>query len=129
MGSEEASRLVEANVVAFTAQKLSVRREKLSTNTRLAQDLGMDGDDAVDIFNEFGSTFGVDLHGLHANWERHFLQEGGPSSLGAMVVICGCVTAGFLLRDLVGTHYKRAPLRSRLRASVQHNLRKEHPRD
>jgi len=62
----------------------------------------MDGDDAVEFFREFGEKFTVDLHGLYANWERHFLPEGGSGGLTTIAVICGCITAGFMLKDFVG---------------------------
>lgn len=86
----------------FTAQHWRVRKNrKLTSDTRLAQDLGMDGDDAVEFFEKFGQEFGVDLYELNAHWRQHFAPE-GSGSLGAMVTIVLCITAGFWLRDAIG---------------------------
>jgi len=40
------------------------------------QDLGMDGDDAVEFFEAFGQTFSVDLARLWQHWHHHFAPEG-----------------------------------------------------
>jgi hypothetical protein len=61
----------------------------------------MDGDDAVEFFEKFAEEFKVDLHDLRIHWNRHFAAE-GSLSLGAMVTIVACITAGFWLRDAVG---------------------------
>ena len=47
------------------------------------------------------AKFKVDLHDLGTHWDCHFLPEGGPSPV-SVVVICACITAGFMLRDFVG---------------------------
>ncbi len=93
---------LEQQVLSFTATRLGVRRSKVTNSARLAQDLGMEGEDAVELFRDFGQRFNVDLHGLYANWERHFSPEVGGPTLAAIAVICGCVTAGFMLKDFVG---------------------------
>ena len=67
----------------------------------MAQDLGMDGDDATEFFTEFSEKFKVDLHDLGTHWDCHFVPEGGPPLI-SVVVICGCITAGFMLWDYVG---------------------------
>ncbi len=46
----------------------------LCRTTRLGEDLGMDGDDAVDFFEDFAETFRVDLADMR--WDRHFGPEG-----------------------------------------------------
>jgi hypothetical protein len=94
---------LEDHVLDFTAQQWCVRRQKLSTNTQLAQNLGMAGDDAVEFFEKFGKEFRVNLEDLETRWDRHFFpQGGGGPSLEAIAVICLCVTAGCLLRHYVG---------------------------
>ncbi len=93
---------IEERVMRFTAQHWPVRKNrKLTTGTRLAQDLGMDGDDAVEFFDAFRQEFGVDLADLDVHWNQHFAPEGSPS-FGVMVVICVCITAGFWVRDAIG---------------------------
>lgn len=97
----EETDLVEERVIRFTAQHWPVRKgQKLTSGTRLAQDLGMDGDDAIEFFEKFAAEFKVDLHDLRVHWNQHFAPE-GSLSLGAMVAIVLCITAGFWLRDRV----------------------------
>jgi hypothetical protein len=91
---------LEENVLSFTRDHWPIpRRHKLSLETRIAHDLGMDGDDAVEFFKDFGEKFNVDFADLR--WDRHFAPEGG-GSLGALIVLCLCVTAGFWLHELFG---------------------------
>jgi Protein of unknown function (DUF1493) len=93
---------LEENVLTFVSNHwLIPRRHKLSVKTRLAQDLGMDGDDAVKFFKDFGHKFNVDFADLHIRWNQHFAPEGG-GSFGVVVVLCLCVTAGFWLHDTFG---------------------------
>ena len=92
----------DERVMQFTAQHWRVRKGlRLTTDTRLAQDLGMDGEDAVEFFDEFQRDFGVDLVDLHMHWDQHFSPE-GTLSLGALVAIVLCITAGFWLRGALG---------------------------
>ena len=92
----------EERVVQFTAQHWHIRKNRrLTTDTRLAQDLGMDGEDAVEFFDEFQRDFGVDLVDLHMHWDQHFSPE-GTLSLGALAAIVLCITAGFWLREAIG---------------------------
>jgi hypothetical protein len=88
----------EERVFRFTTQHWPARKGRsLTPETRLAQDLGMDGDDAVKFFDAFQRDFGVDLEDLHMRWDQHFSPE-GTLSLGALVTIVLCITAGFWLR-------------------------------
>jgi acyl carrier protein len=92
----------EERVVSFTAKHWRIRKDRrLTADTRLAQDLGMDGEDAVEFFDEFQRDFGVDLVDLHMHWDQQFSPE-GTLSLGALAAIVLCITAGFWLREAVG---------------------------
>lgn len=53
---------------------------------RLVQDLGMDGDDTVDFFNNVHERFHTDLTHLHEHWSEHFGRE-GFSCLNGLVII------------------------------------------
>lgn len=93
---------LEERVIRFTAQHWPPRKGcEIKPDTRLSQDLGIEGDDAIEFFEEFEREFGVDITDLHLHWSQHFAPE-GSLSLGVMVVLVFCVTAGFWLRDLVG---------------------------
>lgn len=92
----------EERVMRFTAQHWPVRKGRsLTPETRLAQDLEMDGDDALEFFDAFQRDFGVDLEDLHMHWDQHFSPE-GTLSLGALVTIVLCITAGFWLHGAIG---------------------------
>jgi acyl carrier protein len=80
MVAENQLDILEERVLDFTAQQLAVKRSKFSTASRLNQDLGMDGDDAVEFFRGFSAKFKVNLDDLYTHWDQHFGPEGGPLS-------------------------------------------------
>ena len=53
--------------------------EEVSLDSRLGDDLGMDGDDAVEFFQHYAREFHVDLAGMR--WKRHFGPEAGWTPL------------------------------------------------
>jgi hypothetical protein len=65
---------LETEVKEFVARITSVRPDKLAPGTRLAQDIGVDGDDGDDLMAAFGKQFGVDLSEFRT--DSHFGQEG-----------------------------------------------------
>lgn len=75
MDGETAAGL-EQRVREFVARERAVPAERLRPDTTLFGDLGVDGDDAADLFAAFGREFGVDLRGLELG--RHFGPEGLP---------------------------------------------------
>ena len=68
-GSEMAER-----VKAFVAVHTLHPRRRITLDTRLGEDIGVDGDDAVELFRDFGVHFEVDLSDIE--WNRHFSSEG-----------------------------------------------------
>jgi acyl carrier protein len=50
----------------------------------LQDDLGIDGDDAVELFADFAERFEVDLSSLHSHWPEHFGPEGIPLRIGLL---------------------------------------------
>jgi acyl carrier protein len=63
-------------VVAFVAKQRGVRADRLKPETTLFGDLGTDGDDGVELLEEFGREFSVDMSGCDAR--RYFGSEGLP---------------------------------------------------
>lgn len=61
------------NVCIFLSDYLRLARKSVSINSRLLQDLGVDGDDAADVLAAFSKKFNVDLSGLELS--RHFGPE------------------------------------------------------
>ncbi len=84
-------RSAEGRVLDFVVRQTDARRP-LHPSDRLGEDLGIDGDEAVDFFQAFEAEFEVDLEPLYRNWVRHFGPEGFPLSVGlVMVVIASAV--------------------------------------
>jgi len=65
---------LEARVRKFVAEFCSVRPERIDRQTTLLGNLGVDGDDAVELFMAFEKEFQVDLSGLDLS--KHFGSEG-----------------------------------------------------
>lgn len=66
---------IESSVIGFVARQRGVSAESVQLETRLLQDLGLDGDDALEFMEEFGREFGVDLARLEGRLSRHFGGE------------------------------------------------------
>ena len=100
--SEDA--LVE-QVLAFTAERTGCHERELSLGVRLAQDIGMDGDDAVEFFEKFADRFKVDITELQKNWDKHFGPEAGLAPSGSLGVVVsffmGACTIGWILSKYV----------------------------
>ncbi len=73
---------IEAGVIDLIAKDRGLPVAKVTLEKRLLHDLGMDGDDAVEFFEDFGKRYEVDLAPLYQNWDRHFGREGFGSPLG-----------------------------------------------
>ncbi len=67
---------VEAEVVELLAQQLGIPTSRISRTSRLLEDLGVDGDDAVELVDAFAGRFSPDLESLERHWSRHFGPEG-----------------------------------------------------
>lgn len=94
---------LESSVVDFTARQLSVRREKIGLESRLGRDLGVDGDDAVQFFDQFEKTFNVSLSNLRSEWGYHFGPEAsftGRQLFGSLICISLVLLALLLARQL-----------------------------
>jgi hypothetical protein len=48
---------------------------KVTGEARILQDLGVDGDDAAELFREIQTRFGTDLTALQAEWTDYFRSE------------------------------------------------------
>jgi hypothetical protein len=74
----DASTVIQADLATRVRQLVAAERgmvlEDIAIDSRLLEDLGMEGDDAVKFFRRFAREFGVDLAGMR--WRRHFSAEG-----------------------------------------------------
>jgi hypothetical protein len=89
---------LEREIIDLVAAERGLPREKVKLSNRLLQDLGMDGDDAVDFFISVHDRFGTDLTHLQQNWSEHFGPEGFSLWNGLVIIpaaIIGGLVAGF----------------------------------
>ena len=91
---------LERQVVAMLARDLGLPIARIRPSSRLLDDLGMEGDDAVAFFIDLKKTFGTDLSLLERHWPRHFSPEGLHP--GIALVIVPCVIAATMIVGLAG---------------------------
>ncbi|HEY0012338.1 MAG TPA: DUF1493 family protein [Allosphingosinicella sp.] len=78
---------IEAEVIDLIARERGLPRHKVTLSSRLLQDLGMDGDDAVEFFQDFETRYGADLTPLYLHWDRHFGPEGFGSPMMSLSML------------------------------------------
>ncbi|PKM04302.1 MAG: hypothetical protein CVV16_05455 [Gammaproteobacteria bacterium HGW-Gammaproteobacteria-6] len=64
---------MESEIIVFVSEFTGVKAEKLSPDTLINFDLGVDGDDGAELLEEFSTRFGVDLSQIS---ETYFGPEG-----------------------------------------------------
>ena len=69
----------EEEVVMFLSDHLSIAPDKLTRSTRLFHDLGIDGDDAVELIESFSDRFSVDIADFE--FSRYFGEEAAVTPL------------------------------------------------
>jgi acyl carrier protein len=79
------------DVVAFVVRQVGCNPERVTPQSRILEDLGVDGTDAADLMDEFGKKFGVDLATFQ--FSRHFGPEVIPLSAGAKFLAFICAAA------------------------------------
>ena len=94
------TRNYQSEVIDLVSDERGLPREKIHLSDRLLQDLGMDGDDAVDFFSSLHERFDTDLTHLHEHWSDHFGPE-GFSCLNGLVIIPAAIIGG-LIAGFVG---------------------------
>ena len=96
---------LEAQVIQLVAEAADVKPERVHPGTRLLDDLGIDGDDAVEFFNRVHDRFGTDLTNLHTRWREHFSPEGLPCAAGLIVIPIAVVAGvvGSMAGPIAGT--------------------------
>ncbi len=99
---------LSTEVFAMVSHFTGVRSQELTPETTLFHDLGIDGDDAVDFFEEFGKAFHVNLTDFKI--ARYFGSEGGDPVSAIATWLQGWWTGNYhsaagvapiTLRDLV----------------------------
>lgn len=95
-------------VIQFVSENIGCDPSRLTPDTRLFEDLGIDGDDAEDLMRDFASHFTVDLTGYEHL--QHFGPEAGwspiaihPSGLSVPITLVCLAEAAAAGRWLSGT--------------------------
>ncbi|MGB7371752.1 acyl carrier protein [Erythrobacter sp.] len=94
-----------SEVVEMLAEERGLAPAKIDASSRLLQDLGMDGDDAVDFFVSLQERFGTDLTALQERWSDHFGPEGFSCWNGLIIMpaaVIGGLAAGLFGLGAVG---------------------------
>lgn len=89
---------IEAHVIEFVATSAEVKPEQVLLTSRVLHDLGIDGDDAVELFTGLHERFGTDFTHLYEHWSEHFGPEGIPLSVG-LVIIPAAIVGGIVTRN------------------------------
>ena len=74
IGHDRMNNDLDNRIHSLVAEVRGELPRNLTPDTRLAEDLGMDGLDAVEFFEKFQAMFQVDLTAMR--WDRHFGGEG-----------------------------------------------------
>lgn len=64
---------IESKVIGFVSDELKIDKSKLDYDTRLFHDLGVDGDDAIELIEGFARKFDVNVAGFP--YEKYFGLE------------------------------------------------------
>lgn len=70
------SHQLEKDIKEFISQLTSIQIEKITDDKDLDNDLGVAGDDAWELIEEFSEKFNVDLASFE--FSKHFTSEGFP---------------------------------------------------
>jgi hypothetical protein len=77
---------VQVEIMKFLVEEFGIRRSKLNPSSRLLHDLGIDGDDAVELFEKIHQRYGTDFTGLYQSWHAYFGYEGIGWRTGVLVI-------------------------------------------
>ncbi|HEX9198315.1 MAG TPA: DUF1493 family protein [Acidobacteriaceae bacterium] len=70
---------LQQGIFALISDKQGIKLKNISVDKSLNFDLGVDGDDAVELFEAYSAKFHVDLTPLGEEWDRYFGPEGFSS--------------------------------------------------
>lgn len=92
---------LQQQIIDLVVAETSVKRDRVHVSSRLGEDIGMYGDDAVVFFEKFGDAFNVELRVLYEHWDCHFYPEGGGPPVSWFVVVFVGIVAGELLHQKI----------------------------
>jgi acyl carrier protein len=83
-------------VRALVSGQSGVPASEITLETRLFEDLGMDGDDGAEFLAAFGDEFGVDIRGLAPN--NYFNDESSFTGYSLMIPVIAFLSPAFRAR-------------------------------
>jgi acyl carrier protein len=87
---------LEERIRHFVSETGRVPPTDVTSATTLTDELGIDGDDAVEFFQAFEKEFEVDLSDLWLKWS-HFFGSEAWGLVGTLVCLTGFILGGMLL--------------------------------
>lgn len=66
---------IEQSILGFVTEETGYNPKRLALNSGLAHDIGVDGDDAVELFQKFEKKYEVDLTSLYEHWDPISTQK------------------------------------------------------
>jgi hypothetical protein len=102
----------------FVIEKSFVNNQEITKDTRIEDDLGMTGDDAIEFIVEFGREFNIDVSSFMA--ADYFGPEGSPSILFMPIIrtLLGKKGEGAHKKTLTVGHLEKAIIAGRLDEDV-----------
>lgn len=89
---------LKAEVIRFVSQSLEVSLGRLDARTRLREDLGLDGYDAIEFFKGFSRKFEVDSSKM--DFRKHFGPGAGLNPLWSLLRTLAPRTVENISKDL-----------------------------
>lgn len=91
--------LNEAALVTILVEECGCAPSSTCPTSRFVEDLGIDGDDAAELFIALTARFGTDLKRLNSSWERYFQPK--ATNWRNRLASWSCVLGGTLLAMLM----------------------------
>jgi len=92
---------ITSEIVSFISEELGVNKKKLTQNTRIFHDLGVDGDDAAEFIENYARKFDVDIERF--SYTEYFGSEAALTPLSIILHLFGKSKAmkPLFVKDLV----------------------------
>ena len=86
---------VEREIRELIAEQSGMPLIRIHRDSRITEDLGISGDDAVTLFSRISGRYRVDLTTLWKRWDRHFLLNALSlrtiAAMAAILLVCAWV--------------------------------------
>src|SRR5258708_39994251 len=66
---------VQVEITKILVERFGIRRAEMTPASRLLHDLGIEADDAIELFQELHRRYGTDFTALYESWQSYFNNE------------------------------------------------------